>query len=186
MFAPVSILTIHSLSWSRVQPIPTPAEVIVSANQILYSASFTKRQVSREAVNIIINKRKRKHQPNIKLDYSWLSQHPLLWFCQEPWIHSWLKTVHEEARHKKSDKLLISSLNALVQSAGFSLTTQSRHLLLPISFHGLTTATVSSWVHLILSSSLSRKFRTLLQDLFTWHPVTSPGKTALASHFRTY
>ena len=21
-------------------------------------------------------------------DYSWLSQHPLLWFCQEPWIHS--------------------------------------------------------------------------------------------------
>ena len=23
--------------------------------------------------------------------YSWLSQHPLLWFCQEPWIHSWLK-----------------------------------------------------------------------------------------------
>ena len=34
------------------------------------------------------------------LDYSWLSQHPLLWFCQEPWIHSWLKTVHEEAHHK--------------------------------------------------------------------------------------
>ena len=34
------------------------------------------------------------------LDYSWLSQHPLLWFCQEPWSHSWLKTVHEEARHK--------------------------------------------------------------------------------------
>ena len=33
-------------------------------------------------------------------DYSWLSQHPLLWFCQEPWIHSWLKTVHEEIRHK--------------------------------------------------------------------------------------
>ena len=25
------------------------------------------------------------------LGYSWLSQHPLLWFCQEPWIHSWLK-----------------------------------------------------------------------------------------------
>ena len=37
--------------------------------------------------------------------------------------------------------------------------------------HGLTTATVSLWVHLILSSNLSRKFRTLLQDLFSWHPV---------------
>ena len=48
-----------------------------------------------------------------------------------------------------------------------------RLLLLPISSHGLTTATVSSWVHLILSSSLSIKFRTLLQDLFSWHPVTT-------------
>ena len=34
------------------------------------------------------------------LDYSWLSQHPLLWLCQEPLIHSSLKTDHEEARHK--------------------------------------------------------------------------------------
>ena len=25
-------------------------------------------------------------------------KHLLPWFCQEPWIHSWLKTVHEEAR----------------------------------------------------------------------------------------
>ena len=64
-----------------------------------------------------------------------------------------------------------SSLNALVQSAGFSLKTQPRLLLLPTSFHGSTTATVSLWVHLILSSNLSRKFRTLLQDLFSWHPV---------------
>ena len=47
-------------------------------------------------------------------------------------------------------------------------------MLLPTSFHGLTTATVSSWVHLILSSNLSRKFRTLLQDLFSWQPVTTP------------
>ena len=31
--------------------------------------------------------------------------------------------------------------------------------------------TVSLWVHLIISSNLSRKFRTLLQDLFSWHPV---------------
>ena len=42
-----------------------------------------------------------------------------------------------------------------------------------MSSHGLTTATVSSWVHLILSSNLYRKFRTLLQDLFSWHPVTT-------------
>ena len=63
--------------------------------------------------------------------------------------------------------------NALVQSACFSLKTQPRLLLLPISFHGLTTATVSLWVHLILSSNLSRKFRTLQQDLFSWHPVTT-------------
>ena len=48
---------------------------------------------------------------------------------------------------------------------------QPRLLLLPTSFHGLTTATVSLWVHLILSSNLSRKFRALLQDLFSWHPV---------------
>ena len=74
---------------------------------------------------------------------------------------------------KKSVKLLISSLNALVQSAGFSQKTQPRLLLLPISSHGLTTATVSAWVHLILSSNLSRKFRTLLQDLFSWHPITT-------------
>ena len=32
--------------------------------------------------------------------------------------------------------------------------------------------TVSLWVHLILSSNLSRKFRTLLQDLFSWHHAT--------------
>ena len=62
-------------------------------------------------------------------------------------------------------------LKRISQSAGFSLKTQPRLLLLPTSFHGLTTATVSLWVHLILSSNLSRKFRTLLQDLFSWHPV---------------
>ena len=71
------------------------------------------------------------------------------------------------------DKLLISSLNALVQSAGFSLKMQPRLLLLPIFYHSSTTATVSPWVHLILSSNLSRKFKTLLQDLFSWHPTTS-------------
>ena len=50
---------------------------------------------------------------------------------------------------------------------------QPRLLLLPISSHGLTTATGSSWAHVILSSNLSRKFRTLLQDSFSWHPVTT-------------
>ena len=65
------------------------------------------------------------------------------------------------------------SLNELVQSAGFPLKTQPRLLLLPITPHGLTTAAVSSWVHLILSSNLSRKFKTLLQDSFSWHPVTT-------------
>ena len=42
-----------------------------------------------------------------------------------------------------------------------------------VSSHGLTIATVSLWVHLILSSNLSRKFKTLLQDSFSWHPVTT-------------
>ena len=51
----------------------------------------------------------------------------------------------------------------------FLTKTQPRLLLIPISSHGLTTATVSSWVHVILSSNLSRKFRTL----FSWHPVTT-------------
>ena len=64
----------------------------------------------------------------------------------------------------KSAKLLISSFNVLVQSAGFSPKTQPRLLLLPICFLGLTTATVFSWVHLILSSSLYKKCKTLLQD----------------------
>ena len=47
----------------------------------------------------------------------------------------------------------------------------TKTLVTSTSFHGLTTATVSLWVHLILSPNLSRKFRTLLQDLFSWHPV---------------
>ena len=69
--------------------------------------------------------------------------------------------------------MLISGLNALVQSAGFLLKMQPRLLLSRISSHGLTTATVSSWVHLILSSNLSSKFKTLLQDLFSWHRITT-------------
>ena len=68
-----------------------------------------------------------------------------------------LKLSMRKACHKNVT-LLISSLNALVRSAGFSLKTQPKILLLPISPHGLTTANVSSWVHLILSSNLFRKF----------------------------
>ena len=65
---------------------------------------------------------------------------------------------------------------------------QPRLLLLPVSSYSLSTATVFSWVHLILSSNLSRKSKTLLQNSFSWWvppPLnTSPGKNALASHFR--
>ena len=39
--------------------------------------------------------------------------------------------------------------------------------------HSLTTAPVPSWEHLILSCNLSRKFKTLLQDSFSWHPATT-------------
>ena len=46
----------------------------------------------------------------------------------------------------------------------FSLKMQLILLLLPISSHGSTTATVSSWVHLNLSFNLSR---------FSWHPTTT-------------
>ena len=31
----------------------------------------------------------------------------------------------------------------------------------------------NSWVHLTLSSNLSNKFKTLLQDEFSWHPATT-------------
>ena len=48
---------------------------------------------------------------------------------------------------------------------------QPKLLLLPTSSRGLITVTVSSWAHPILSSNLSRKFKTLLQDSFSWHLV---------------
>ena len=85
---------------------------------------------------------------------------------------TWYKSLSYQwkTRYENMCAKWVLRLNALVQSAGFSLKTQPRLLFLPISFHGLTTATVSSWVHLILSSNLSRKFRTSLQDLFSWHP----------------
>ena len=40
----------------------------------------------------------------------------------------------------------------------------------PTSSLGLITVTVSSWAHPILSSNLSRKFKTLLQDSSSWTP----------------
>ena len=58
-------------------------------------------------------------------------------------------------------------LNALVPSAGFSRKMQPRLLLLFISSHSLTTATVSLCVLLILSSSLSRKFTCKTRSLGT-------------------
>ena len=54
-----------------------------------------------------------------------------------------------------------------------TMTFYARLLLFPLSSHGLTTATVSSWVYLLLSSNLSRKFKTLLQESFSWPPVTT-------------
>ena len=53
---------------------------------------------------------------------------------------------------------------------------QPRLLLLPIFSHGLTTATVFSWVHLILSSNLSRKLKTFLhsRSLGTPHHHSTP------------
>ena len=38
---------------------------------------------------------------------------------------------------------------------------------------GFITVTVSFWVHLSLASNLSKKFKILLQDSFSWHPATT-------------
>ena len=48
---------------------------------------------------------------------------------------------------------------------------QPKLLLPPTSSHGLITVTASSWAHPILSSNLSIKFKTLLQDSSSWHLV---------------
>ena len=78
----------------------------------------------------------------------------------------------------------------VMRSAGFLLKMQPRLLLLPISSHGSTAAIVFSCrVHLMLSSNLSWKFRTLLQDSFSWHPPpplnTSPaGKNCTGFPFQ--
>ena len=89
------------------------------------------------------------------LDYSWLSQHPLLWVCQEPWIHSWLK------------KHVIK----ICQTAYFELKRISsiRRFLTEDATKALVTSYILLWLdycnHLLMG--------TLLQDLFSWHPVTT-------------
>ena len=98
---------------------------------------------------------------------------------------SWRNTSETEFA-----KLIILSLNALVRSAGFSLKMQPTLLLPPISSHGSTTATVPSRVHLILSFNRSRNSKLCCRTRSFGTPPpalnTYPGKTALASHFRTY
>ena len=54
-------------------------------------------------------------------------------------------------------------------NVGFSLKTQKRILLFPIYSYGLTIATVSSWIHLILPSNISRKLKTATRHVL-WAP----------------
>ena len=63
--------------------------------------------------------------------------------------------------------------------AGFSLKTQPRLLLLPIFSHGLTTATVSSWVHLKPSSSLSKQIQNFAARLVLLAPRHQHSTTLL-------
>ena len=63
----------------------------------------------------------------------------------------------------------MSSSSVLVQSTHFSMKMQPKLFLPPVSSHSLITLTVSSWAHLILSSNLSREFKTLQQDSSSWH-----------------
>ena len=75
------------------------------------------------------------------------------------------------------------------RTAGFSLKMQPKFLLLPVSSHGsVTTATVPSWVHVCHPTSPNSKLCCKTRSLGTPPPTfnTSPGKTALASHFRTH
>ena len=76
----------------------------------------------------------------------------------QPWNHQQLQS--EDFKTTKHDT-----------STDFSLKMQPKPLLPPTSSRGLITVTVSSWVHPILSSNLSRKFKTMLQDSFSWHLV---------------
>ena len=106
-------------------------------------------------------------------DYSWLSQHPLLWFYQEPWIHSWLKTVHEEKHVIKICQTAYFELKRISSIRRFLTEDAAKTLVASYILSRLDYCNCPLMDHLILSSNLSRKFRTLLQDLFSWHPVTT-------------
>ena len=56
---------------------------------------------------------------------------------------------------------------------------QPKLLLRHTSSHGLITVTVSSWAHPILSSNLSTKFKTFLQDSSSWHLIITTYLTPL-------
>ena len=92
-----------------------------------------------------------------------------------------------------SAKLLTSSLNVLVQSAGFSLKMQPRLRLVTSSIlsrldycNCLLMGTPNSVIQPLQKLNSKLCFKT--RSLGTPSPPlnTSPGKTALVSHFRTY
>ena len=62
----------------------------------------------------------------------------------------------------------------LIQSPDFSLQMQSKLSLPPISSHGLIAVTVSLWANSILSSNLSKKFKTLLPLMAPCHHHSTP------------
>ena len=105
------------------------------------------------------------------LDYSWLSQH-LLWFCQEPWFIldsklSMKKHVIKICQTAYFEYKRISSIRRfLTEDATKTLVTS--YILSRLDY-----CNCLLMGHLILSSNLYRKFRTLLQDLFSWQPVTT-------------
>ena len=88
-------------------------------------------------------------------------------------ISSIRRFLTEDATQTPNSGLRHTSQRQVPESGVRSVDATKLCYFLYISSHGLTTATVSSWVHLILSSNRYRKFRTLLQDLFSWHPATT-------------
>ena len=88
-------------------------------------------------------------------------------------------TKNRRARLMLGPALTFSTMNRISVNCKHKSQTQVSHWrcsqdwLFPISSHNLTITTVSSRVHLILSSNLYRKFKTLLQDSFSWHLPTN-------------
>ena len=89
------------------------------------------------------------------------------------YISSIRRFLTEDATQTPNSGLRHTSQRKVPESGVRSVDATKPCYFIYISSHGLTTATVSSWVHLILSSNLYRKFITLLQDLFSWHPATT-------------